>query len=201
VVRKLLADARRTARAALPDPALGGQRQVELDRLARAPAHRAGKDDNRTSSTRSSSSPTAHPRPADPRHDQAVRAGGRHGGPRRALRRPAPVHREGKKIIITTVQKFPFILDEIGSEHRDRPLRHRHRRGALQPGRKDLGRAVAALSDGGAEDDDETAEDQINRIMEAKKLLPNASYFAFTATPKNKTLEIFGEPVPRDGGR
>ena len=26
------------------------------------------------------------------------------------------------------------------------------------------------------------------------KMLPNASYFAFTATPKNKTLEIFGEP-------
>jgi type I restriction enzyme, R subunit len=33
--------------------------------------------------------------------------------------------------------------------------------------------------------------------MEAKKLLPNASYFAFTATPKNKTLEIFGEPAAR----
>ncbi len=29
--------------------------------------------------------------------------------------------------------------------------------------------------------------------MESRKLLPNASYFAFTATPKNKTLEIFGE--------
>ena len=38
--------------------------------------------------------------------------------------------------------------------------------------------------------------------MEARKLLPNASYFAFTATPKNKTLEIFGEalpPTPREG--
>ena len=42
-------------------------------------------------------------------------------------------------------------------------------------------------------------EDAINRIMEARKMLPNASYFAFTATPKNKTLEIFGEPVPGDG--
>ena len=30
-------------------------------------------------------------------------------------------------------------------------------------------------------------------------MLPNASYFAFTATPKNKTLEIFGEPYPEDG--
>ena len=32
--------------------------------------------------------------------------------------------------------------------------------------------------------------------MEARKMLGNASYFAFTATPKNKTLEIFGEPYP-----
>ena len=52
-----------------------------------------------------------------------------------------------------------------------------------------------------AEDDDETIEDTINRIMEARKMLPNASYFAFTATPKNKTLEIFGEPCPEDGGK
>jgi len=45
-----------------------------------------------------------------------------------------------------------------------------------------------ALSTAGAEEDAETLEDTINRLMEAKKLLPNASYFAFTATPKNKTL-------------
>ncbi|MFH2075193.1 MAG: type I restriction endonuclease subunit R, partial [Pseudomonadota bacterium] len=45
----------------------------------------------------------------------------------------------------------------------------------------------------------ETFEDKINRIMEARKLLPNASYFAFTATPKNKTLEIFGEPYDEGG--
>ena len=35
--------------------------------------------------------------------------------------------------------------------------------------------------------------------MESKKLLSNASYFAFTATPKNKTLEIFGRPAPEGG--
>ena len=46
---------------------------------------------------------------------------------------------------------------------------------------------------------EETLEDRINRIMEAKKILPNASYFAFTATPKNRTLELFGDPFP-DGG-
>jgi type I restriction enzyme, R subunit len=106
---------------------------------------------------------------------------------------------EGKKIIISTVQKFPFILDEIGSEHRGRPLRDRHRRGALEPGRADVRCVSMALSEQG-EEDDETVEDRINRLMEAKKLLPNASYFAFTATPKNKTLEIFGEPVPQANG-
>src|SRR5688572_20278306 len=57
-----------------------------------------------------------------------------------------------------------------------------------------------ALSEAGEEENDETFEDQINRLMESKKLLPNASYFAFTATPKNKTLEIFGEPEPPAAG-
>jgi type I restriction enzyme R subunit len=83
---------------------------------------------------------------------------------------------EGKKIIITTVQKFPFILDEIGSEHR--------------------GRRFAIVID-----EAHSTEDKINRVMEAKKLLPNASYFAFTATPKNKTLEVFGLPDPQPDGK
>jgi type I restriction enzyme, R subunit len=56
-----------------------------------------------------------------------------------------------------------------------------------------------ALSTEGAEDDDETVEDAVNRLMESRKLLPNASYFAFTATPKSKTLEIFGEPKSAGG--
>ena len=55
----------------------------------------------------------------------------------------------------------------------------------------------AALAEEGDEEEDETTEDAINRIMESRKMLPNASYFAFTATPKNKTLEIFGEPQQR----
>jgi type I restriction enzyme R subunit len=51
-----------------------------------------------------------------------------------------------------------------------------------------------ALSEDGSGEDDETTEDKINTIMESRKLLKNASYFAFTATPKNKTLEVFGDP-------
>ena len=103
---------------------------------------------------------------------------------------------EGKKIIISTVQKFPFILDEIGSEHRGRRFAIIIDEAHSSQGGRTAAAMSMALSSAGAEEDDETVEDTINRIMEARKLLPNASYFAFTATPKNKTLEIFGEPVP-----
>ena len=121
----------------------------------------------------------------------------------------------GKKIIISTVQKFPFILDEIGSFVRGAgPSRspaegseQRNRRFAIiideahssQGGRTSAAMAQA-LSQAGEEGEDETYEDQINRLMESRKLLPNASYFAFTATPKNKTLEIFGAPDPQADG-
>src|SRR4030095_3200495 len=63
---------------------------------------------------------------------------------------------------------------------------------ASQGGRTSAAMSMA-LSEVGAEEDDETTEDRINRMMEAKKMLPNASYFAFPANPKGKTLEIFGE--------
>ena len=58
-----------------------------------------------------------------------------------------------------------------------------------------------ALSAGSADGEPETFEDKINKIMEGRKMLANASYFAFTATPKNKTLEIFGEPLPAVDGK
>ena len=45
-------------------------------------------------------------------------------------------------------------------------------------------------------DEEETVEDKIIKMMEGRKMLKNVSYFAFTATPKNKTLEMFGTPVP-----
>jgi len=107
---------------------------------------------------------------------------------------------EGKKIIISTVQKFPFILDEIGSEHRGRRFAIVIDEAHSSQGGRTSAALSMALSSVGAEDDEETVEDTINRLMEARKLLPNASYFAFTATPKNKTLEIFGEPVPQADG-
>ncbi|ACK52463.1 protein of unknown function DUF450 [Methylocella silvestris BL2] len=103
---------------------------------------------------------------------------------------------DGKKIIITTVQKFPFILDDIGAQHKDRRFAILIDEAHSSQGGKAAAALNAALT--GAEDgnEDETVEDKINAIMEQRKMLPNASYFAFTATPKNKTLEIFGEPFP-----
>jgi len=102
----------------------------------------------------------------------------------------------GKKIIITTVQKFPFILDAIGNEHRGRSFAILIDEAHSSQGGRAAAKMNIVLSEQGAEEEEETVEDAINRIMEARKMLPNASYFAFTATPKNKTLEIFGEPWP-----
>ena len=105
----------------------------------------------------------------------------------------------GKKIIISTVQKFPFILDEIGNEQRGRSFAIILDEAHSSQGGKTSAAVSMALSEAGAEEEDETTEDRINRIIAARKLLPNASYFAFTSTPKNKTLELFGEVYDAGG--
>jgi type I restriction enzyme R subunit len=102
----------------------------------------------------------------------------------------------GKKIIISTVQTFPFILDQIGDEHRGRKFAIIIDEAHSSQGGRTSAKMNIALSENGAEEEEETYEDQINRIMAARKMLANASYFAFTATPKNKTLETFGDPMP-----
>jgi type I restriction enzyme R subunit len=99
----------------------------------------------------------------------------------------------GKKIIISTVQKFPFILDEIGDEHRGRRFAIIIDEAHSSQG----GKTSAALSEALADPED-TINDALEKRMQARKMLDNASYFAFTATPKNKTLEMFGDPLPAD---
>ncbi len=106
----------------------------------------------------------------------------------------------GKKIIISTVQKFPFILDEIGNEQRGRSFAIIIDEAHSSQGGRTSAAMTQALSEAGEEGEEETYEDRINRVMESRRLLPNASYFAFTATPKNKTLEIFGTPDPQPDG-
>ena len=106
----------------------------------------------------------------------------------------------GKKIIVSTVQKFPFILDEIGDGQRDRRFAIIIDEAHSSQGGKTSAAMAGALSEAGRVEEDETYEDRINRIMESRRLLGNASYFAFTATPKNKTLELFGERDPQPDG-
>mgnify|MGYP006275568435 CR=1 FL=1 len=114
--------------------------------------------------------------------------------------------RAGKKIIISTVQTFPFILEEIGdlSAVPAQAGEHRGKRFAIiideahsSQGGKTSAKMHMALEASGEYKpswDELDAEDKINKIMESRKMLAKASYFAFTATPKNKTLEIFGIP-------
>lgn len=101
----------------------------------------------------------------------------------------------GKKIIVSTVQKFPFILEEIGEEQRGRHFAIIIDEAHSSQG----GRTSAAMNEALAEIDPEDAvNDALEQRIRARKLVGNASYFAFTATPKNKTLEMFGEPLPPD---
>ena len=94
---------------------------------------------------------------------------------------------DGKRIIITTVEKFPYIVTEIGQEHKNNYfaviIDEAH---SGQSGRNSA-QMNLALS-GLASEEEMDNEDKINAMMEGRKLLTTASYFAFTATPKNKTL-------------
>ena len=106
---------------------------------------------------------------------------------------------DGKRIVITTVQKFPFILDAIGNEHRGHKFAIIIDEAHSSQGGRTSASVSMALGEAGSEDEEDTTEDKINQLMESKKLLANASYFAFTATPKSKTLAIFGDPSPEAG--
>ncbi len=101
-----------------------------------------------------------------------------------------------KKVIICTIQTFPHLLKEmedLGSLKFAIIIDEAH---SSQSGETSA-KMNAVLADKGedAEDEDEpTLEDKINALIESRKMIKNGSYFAFTATPKNKTLETFGVP-------
>ncbi len=107
----------------------------------------------------------------------------------------------GKQIIISTVQKFRVILKEIGNEQRGRRFAIIIDEAHSSQGGRTTAAISGVLGEAGAAAEEETTEDKINRYMESHKLLSNASYFAFTATPKNKTLEIFGAREPQPDGQ
>ena len=98
---------------------------------------------------------------------------------------------QGKKIVITTIQKFPFIVDgiaDLGDKQFAVIIDEAH---SSQSGsaHDNMNRAIGKTEDLDAED----VQDLILQAMQSRKMRGNASYFAFTATPKNSTLEKFGE--------
>lgn len=110
---------------------------------------------------------------------------------------------DGKQIIVTTLQKFPVIVNEIGELPGTNFAVIVDEAHSSQSGEsvKSL-KAVLATSDleqAAAEEEDDdppTWEDQIVESMRARQNQKNISMFAFTATPKNKTLELFGTQRP-----
>ena len=107
---------------------------------------------------------------------------------------------DGKKIIISTVQKFPFILDEIDKEQQGRRYAIIIDEAHSSQGGRTSAAMSQVLSESVREIVEDTFEDKINHLMASRQMLSNASYFAFTATPKNKTLETFGDPEPQPDG-
>lgn len=116
----------------------------------------------------------------------------------------------GTNIIITTLQKFPFVLDKIG----DLPKRnyavivdeaHSSQGGETAKKMKevltiiDMDKMIREnIEEYQVGDEDQDFEDEIRNSMLVRGKQPNLSFFAFTATPKPKTLEVFGR-IDQDG--
>lgn len=106
----------------------------------------------------------------------------------------------GKKIIITTVHKFPHILEGINTYNKQRKFAiiideaHSSQNGSMSA------KMNQVLSGSNLDDDNFSIEDKINALIEGRKMLGNANYYAFTATPKNKTLQMFGIPYTKPDG-
>lgn len=108
----------------------------------------------------------------------------------------------GSNIIITTLQKFPYVVEKVG----DLPDRkyaiiideaHSSQEGEASKKLKEV-LAVKTLEQAEHDDtDDFTGDDFIREQIERSAILrgqqQNLSFFAFTATPKYKTLQVFGD--------
>jgi type I restriction enzyme, R subunit len=117
---------------------------------------------------------------------------------------------KGKLIIITTLQKFPWVLDKVSGLADKRFALILDEAHSSQSGKAAVklrevlttdGKAVIAeaqlessttYEDAAAEEAELTDEDVLNRIVASRKRPTNVSYYAFTATPKPKTMELFG---------
>src|SRR5207302_11259772 len=124
---------------------------------------------------------------------------------------------DGTKIVITTLQKFPFVLGGLlhiaGAENQDNATEDEKRRAkewqaaiaarkyavivdeahSSQTGEtaRELKQLLGA-AEGETEEEAPDWEDRLNQVMVSRGRQPNLSFFAFTATPKGKTIELFG---------
>lgn len=110
---------------------------------------------------------------------------------------------QNKKIIITTLQKFPIIYKEVEMAGKSFAIivdeAHSSQTGeASKKLKKALGNVEEALEEyrqleSEAEENVKDEEDKLVEELISHGKLPNLSFFAFTATPKEKTLQLFGE--------
>ena len=117
----------------------------------------------------------------------------------------------GTNIIITTLQKFPFVVDKM-AELPDRKYAviideaHSSQGGEASKKMKEVLAAKTLEEAEQADTDDYTGDDfireEIERSAASRGKQDNISFFAFTATPKYKTLQVFGDkdtdgkPIP-----
>ena len=125
---------------------------------------------------------------------------------------------DGTKIVITTLQKFPFVLRGLlhvaGAENLDKPDKESIKQAenwqqqisarnyaiivdeahSSQTGEtaRELKEILGAGTDLGSDEGESDWEDRLNQVMESRGKQKNISFFAFTATPKGKTLQLFG---------
>lgn len=101
-----------------------------------------------------------------------------------------------KKIIITTIQTFPFLVGKIETMEDTNFAIIIDEAHSSQSG-EFTAKMNEVLANKEPDDEDEEAEetweDTINALINMRQMLTNGSYFAFTATPKSKTLETFGQ--------
>lgn len=108
---------------------------------------------------------------------------------------------EGKKIIVTTIQKFPYIADEIVHLQNKSFAIIIDEAHSSQSGKnaQKMGEAISNKESNHIDSNEIDIEEELIKIIKNKKFQKNASYFAFTATPKPKTLEMFGSACEING--
>ena len=125
---------------------------------------------------------------------------------------------DGTKIVITTLQKFPFVLRGLlhaaGAERADEASEEEKQQANVWEAELAKRRYAIVVDEAHSSQTGETArelkailgaaaqaenpeeepdwEDRLNQVMQSRGRQPNLSFFAFTATPKAKTLELFG---------